>query len=352
MNNHGIKKLSSDLAARAEAFCSHYFPNGHKQGNYWQIGDTTGAAGKSLLVRLGDHGGRKAGNWSDYENDDYGDLIDLLHANLGNSKLADTLKECRSFLGETPSPPVQSHLNGKSDSPAVQTNQRIEQARKLFSYGKSTYRTLASAYLFGRKINRFGPALKFHPTVFVRNRSDDDAELEKHPALLAKITDNAGTFTGCGRFFLDPKTKGLAQFENPKRVLGQLHGNAIRFGKGPYRDELIAGEGLENVLSVGTALPEEDLASCLTANHLGLFIPPPHLKRLWIARDNDKAGEEAAKRLRQRAEAAGIWVGDLVPQGEDFNFDLQTRGVDQLRRDLETAMKKPKDGSRLGWFRA
>ena len=34
------------------------------------------------------------------------------------------------------------------------------------------------------------------------------------------------------------------------------------------------------------------------------------------------------------------WVGDLVPKGDDFNLDLVERGVDQLRQDLETAMKE------------
>lgn len=337
--NKDIKDLSRDLADRAEAFCQHFFPDGRKQGNYWQIADTSGVAGQSLAIRLNDHGGRKAGNWTDHASGEFGDLIDLLHENQSNSRLADTLKICRSFLGETPCDIKPRKRNPNSDSPAVQSNKGIEQAQKLFSYAKPTYRTLASAYLFGRGIKRFGPALRYHPTVFVRF-GEDDAHLEKHPALLAKITDNLGNFTGCARSFLDPVTKKIAQFKSPKRVLGQLHGNAIRFGKGPYHEDLIAGEGLENVLSVGTALPEADLASCLTANHLGLFIPPPDIKRLWIARDNDAAGEGATHRLRKRAETAGIWVGDLVPIGDDYNLDLIERGVDQLRHDLETAMKE------------
>lgn len=145
--------------------------------------------------------------------------------------------------------------------------------------------------------------------------------------------------TGVARTFLNLKTKKLAEFENPKRVLGQLYGNAIRFGKGKYSEDLIAGEGMENILSIGTALPDHDLASCLTANHLGLFEPPKHIKRLWIARDNDKAGEDAAKRQRQRAESYGIWVGDLVPEREDFNKDLVIGGIDRLHEQLIAQMK-------------
>lgn len=340
-DNQDIKDLSRDLADRAEGFCRHFFPDGRKQGNYWQIADTSGAKGQSLAVRLRDHGGRKAGNWTDYNNGEFGDLIDLLHENLGHAKLIDTLRVCRSFLGQSPCEIEPRKRSDTYSSPAIDANKRITRASKLFSYGKSTYRTLASSYLLGRGIKRFGPALRYNPSVFVRlGDDDDDVELERHPALLAKITDNSGIFTGCARTFLNPATKCLATFEKPKRVLGQLHGNAIRFGKGPYREDLIAGEGLENVLSVGTALPDEDLASCLTANHLGLFMPPSNIRRLWIARDNDEAGEEASKRLRARAEGMGLWVGDLVPVGEDFNADLTTRGIDQLRRDLEKAMKE------------
>ena len=330
--NNDIRDLSLDLAARAETFCRHFFPDGHKAGNYWKIGDTSGAKGQSLSIRLRDHGGRKAGNWTDYASGEFGDLIDLLHENKGNARLGDTLNLCRSFLGETPKDFSAKDVSEARPSPAVEANKRVKSAQKLFNIGKPTYRTLASAYLLGRGIKRFGPAMRFHPTVYVR--PDEDGEAEQHPALLAKITNNRGILTGVARTFLDSESKGLAKFEDPKRVLGQLYGNAIRFGKGRPKEDLIAGEGLENVLSVGTALPEFDLASCLTANHLGVFDPPSQIKRLWIAQDNDEAGERAAKRLRNRVEPLGLFCGDLVPDRDDFNDDLREVGAKALAESL------------------
>jgi len=41
MTNPG--SLAKGLADNAEAFCRHWFPSGRKTGNYWQMGDTTGA---------------------------------------------------------------------------------------------------------------------------------------------------------------------------------------------------------------------------------------------------------------------------------------------------------------------
>ncbi|WP_144421130.1 DUF7146 domain-containing protein [Ahrensia marina] len=333
-SRNNINKLSLNLAVRAESFCRHFFPSGTKQGNYWQIGDTSGAKGQSLAIRLSDHGQGRAGKWTDYASGEYGDLIDLLHANRGGS-FKDTLNDCWSFLGETPDD-FDASDNASSSSPAIKTNENIGNARKLFKLGKSTYKTLGSAYLFGRGIKRFGPALKFHPSVYVR--PDDQSEVQQHPALLAKVTNNDGVITGVARTFLNPKTKGLAEFKNPKRALGQLYGNAIRFGKGAYSDDLIVGEGMENVLSIGTVLPDHDLASCLTANHLGLFQPPSNIKRLWIARDNDEAGEMAAKRLRQTAEKMDIWVGDIVPDSGDFNDDLETMGTEKFEAFIISQM--------------
>jgi hypothetical protein len=333
-----IADLSADLADRAESFCRHYFPEGHKQGNYWQVGDTSGAKGQSLAIRLQAEGGRKAGSWTDYATGQYGDLIDLLHERLGSVTLKETLREVRSFLGEAPCPAT-LHATRNPEPPNAASGKRIARARRLFAAGKPVLGTLAATYLQRRGITRLGPALRYHPRVFLRHSTDDADPPQRAPALLAKITDNRGQISGCARVYLDPSTGGLAAIESPKRILGQLHGHAIRFWSGSPRSDLIVGEGLENTLSVGTALPEFDFASCLTATHLGLFIPPSGIKRSWIARDNDEAGRNASTRLRNKLESQGIACGDLVPKLGDFNDDLRAFGKDALRRSLLEAMK-------------
>ncbi|MDD9723578.1 toprim domain-containing protein [Sulfitobacter sp. PR48] len=334
-----IADLSADLADRAESFCRQYFPEGCKQGNYWQVGDTSGSKGQSLAIRLHAQGGRKAGFWTDYATGQYGDLIDLLQERLGSVTLKETLREARSFLGEAPCPALPRETQ-RAERPDAAPSKRIAQARKLFAAGKPVFGTLAATYLQGRGITQLGPALRYHPRVFLWQGEDDSDLPQKAPALLAKITDNRGQITGCARVYLDPSTGGLAAIESPKRILGQLHGHAIRFWSGTSRNDLIVGEGLENTLSVGTALPEFDLASCLTATHLGLFIPPPRIKRIWIARDNDEVGRSASKRLRNQLESQGITCGELVSHLGDFNDDLRAFGKDVLRRSLLEAMKE------------
>ncbi|EAQ43929.1 hypothetical protein MED193_00285 [Roseobacter sp. MED193] len=333
-----IADLSADVADRAESFCRQYFPEGRRQGNYWQVGDTSGAKGQSLAIRLQAQGGRKAGSWQDFATGEYGDLIDLLHERLGSVTLKETLREARSFLGEAPCPAV-PHATRNPEPPDAASGKRIARARKLFAVGKPVLGTLAATYLQARGITRLGPALRYHPRIFLWRGEDDSDPPQSAPALLAKITDNRGQITGCARFYLDPSTGGLAAIESPKRILGQLHGHAIRFWSGKARSDLIVGEGLENTLSVGTALPEFDLASCLTATHLGLFIPPPGIKRIWIARDDDEAGRNASQKLRNHWESLGIACGDLVPTMGDFNDDLRALGKDALRRSLLGAMK-------------
>lgn len=320
--------LSIGLARHAEAFCRHWFPEGRKVGNYWQMADVSGARGRSLAVRLRSHGGRKAGKWTDNATGEHGDLLDLLKHQLEPVAYPDLLRQAADYLGEAPVIPDE----GTSvDAPAVASNRQAAAGRKLFSYGKPIKNTLAEAYLRGRGIARFGPALAFHPNVYLR--AEDGTRLEI-PALLAAITDNAGTVTGCSRVFLNARTSRLADIEAPKRVLGHLYGNAIRFGEVSACTDLIVGEGLENTLSVGTALPRAALASCLTANHLAAFTYPSSIKRLWIARDNDEAGARAATRLADRADADGIEPLILTPERDDFNLDLTTDGVTEVRRRL------------------
>lgn len=64
--------------ARAEDVCRRLLPGGARRGNYWAAGDLSGAAGKSLRVRL--HG-ENAGCWIDNATGEKGgDFVSLAAA--------------------------------------------------------------------------------------------------------------------------------------------------------------------------------------------------------------------------------------------------------------------------------
>ena len=114
--------------------------------------------------------------------------------------------------------------------------------------------------------------------------------------------------------------------------MGGLLGHAVRFGAAD--DVLAVGEGIETMLSLRCALPAMPMAAALSANHLAALLLPPTLRRLYIARDADAAGDMALAALTERAEAAGIEALALSPRMGDFNEDLRAFGLGALRAAL------------------
>lgn len=98
------------------------------------------------------------------------------------------------------------------------------------------------------------------------------------------------------------------------------------------------------MLALKSVLPLLPMAAGLSANHLAALKLPPALRRLYVARDNDAAGLNAAERLRERA--AGLDVRELVPVHADFNLDLCRLGADGMRA-LVADQLAPSDQARF-----
>ena len=126
--------------------------------------------------------------------------------------------------------------------------------------------------------------------------------------------------------------------------MGDLLGNAVRFGTGA--EVMAAGEGIETVLSVRQVLPDMPMLAALSAAHLAAILFPDTLRRLYILRDNDPAGDGARDSLDERANAAGIEAIVLSPVLEDFNEDLRRLGLDALRASLRGQLA-PQDVARF-----
>lgn len=95
-------------------------------------------------------------------------------------------------------------------------------------------------------------------------------------------------------------------------------------------DAPAAGEGIETMLSLRCALPDLPMIAALSANNLAGLLLPATLRRLYIARDDDAAGNDASDQLAQRASAAGVEAVVLSPTLADFNDDLRFLGLSEL----------------------
>jgi len=320
--------LARRLARNAESVCRHYLPQGRRQGRYWLVGDVDGSPGRSLFVRLTgpDTGKGAAGKWSDAATGEHGDLLDLIAANQRLSSLADTLEEARRFLSlPVPEPKTFEPL------PPAPTGSP-EAARRLWAMSQSIHGTLAEAYLRQRGITdlRDCGALRFHPNCWYRLDADDQpGQPSAFPALIAAVRDADEILTGVHRTWLDPSGGGKAPVATPRRAMGNLLGNGVRYG--PAGPIMIAGEGIETILSLRQTMPNLPMISSLSAAHLSALELKPPLVRLYIARDNDPAGHHAADTLAARAIEAGIEPLMLTASLGDFNDDLQRLGRDEMR---------------------
>ena len=335
-----VGQIADRLSSRAEEFCREWLPQGTKSGNYWHCGDYDGGPGRSLAVHLS---GPKRGKWTDYAEsgrEAFGDLIDIIELQENVDK-GEAVRRAKHWLGLPEREPIREQPRSPSAGSASTGNTSSDSARRLWERGQPIEGTLAERYLADRGITEFGPALRFHPTCFYRDKTD--AEPRKLPTLLCAITDLNGNVVGVNRIYLSV-TGGRADVPDPKKVLGRLHGCAVRFGT--PGDVLVVGEGVETMLSIKTALPHMPVDCALTAQHLSMYVPPERVRSLWIARDAGRPGEDAARELerRMKAERPDLSVQQLKPRRDDFNTRLRQMGARRLARRLREIMGTDANG--------
>ena len=341
-------ELARRLARDPEGVCRHYLSNGRRQGRYWTVGDVRNTPGRSMFVRLRgpESGPGAAGHWTDAASGEHGDLLDIIRESLGLPDFREVAEEARRFLNlprAEPQPVLKSVR-----PPAVTGSQ--EAARRLFAISQPIEGTVVEAYLQRRGIAHVYPggSLRFHPRCYYR--PDEHLPTETWPAMIACVTDLDGRITGVHRTWLDPDGSdrirlGKAPIDTPRRAMGDLLGNAVRFGVADD-DVLVAGEGIETMLSLRCIVPTLSMAAALSANHLAAMQLSPSLRRLYIALDADPAGDAVQVTLAHRAGAAGIEAIALSPRLGDFNEDLHVFGLDALRAALRIQLA-PEDVDRF-----
>ena len=342
MARHDAAELAIRLGRQAEAVCKRYLSNGHREGRYWLVGDVQNSPGRSMFVRLtGPESGKgAAGKWTDAATAEHGDLLDVIRESCGLIDFKDVADEARSFLSlPRPEPdPVPRSL------PRTAPTGSPEAARRLFAMAQPIGRTVVETHLRKRAITALHEtgALRFHPRCYYRPERHDPTEI--WPAMIAAVTDLDGVQTGAHRTWLLPDGSDKAPVETPRRAMGNLLGHGVRFGVA--QDVLAAGEGIETVLSTRSGLPHMPMMAALSAAHLAAIQFPATLRRLYIVRDSDPAGNGARDRLIERARDVGIEAVVLSPVLGDFNEDLRQFGIDALRAALRVQIV-PEDVSRF-----
>jgi hypothetical protein len=336
---------ASDLAHRlgrqAEAVCRHYLSAGRRAGNYWQVGDVRNTPGRSMFVRLKDSPKGPAGKWVDAATAEHGDLLDVIREALGLIDFKDVAEEARVFLS-LPRPEPEPKTAKRKATPAPSGS--AESARRLISMSQPIARTLVETYLRNRGITALHGtgSLRFHPRCYYR--PDEHSPTEVWPAMIAAVTDLNGQITGAHRTWLSPDGLDKAPINTQRKAMGDLLSHAVRFGV--PGDVMAAGEGIETVLSLRQGLPDMAMAAALSAAHLAAVSFPATLRRLYIVRDNDPAGDGARDSLIERADAVGIEAIILSPLLGDFNEDLRAYGADALQANVRVQLA-PQDVARF-----
>ncbi|WP_141313074.1 DUF7146 domain-containing protein, partial [Novacetimonas hansenii] len=255
---------------------------------------------------------------------------------LGLLDFRDVADEARHFLCLPQPQPRPASDHGRSDAfghdASPQASGTADAARRLWAMSRPIAGTQAETWLRHRDLTRLTDlaSLRFHPDCYYR--ADADSPTEIWPAMIAAVTDLEGRVTGVHRTWLARDGRGKAPVQIPRRAMGDLLGHAVRFGAAS--DVLAAGEGVETVLSLREVMPDLPLAACLSSAHLAAMTFPPTLRRLYVLRDDDPAGDHAVTALHARTQEAGIECLVLSPRLADFNDDLRYLGRGAMRAIL------------------
>ncbi|MEA3410080.1 MAG: toprim domain-containing protein [Pseudomonadota bacterium] len=181
------------------------------------------------------------------------------------------------------------------------------------------------------------PSVRFHPSLAYRD--DRNKITGRYPALVFAVTDPRGRGVTMHRLYLAGDGHGKAPVEAPRKMMPvpagkTILGGAIRLARfGPV---LGVAEGMETALAVrkGSGLP---CWSCVSADVLAAFEPPPGVRRVvvWADKDRSGKGESVARRLEKRLRQTGVDALVLRPplpiadaeKGVDWADVLAGQGV-------------------------
>ena len=112
---------------------------------------------------------------------------------------------------------------------------------------------------------------------------------------------------------------------DPRRAMGRLLGNAVRFGE--PAEVMAAGEGIETVLSLLSLFPALPMAAGLSAAHLAAIqFPARPLPSVRSSRQR-RRGRFCRRPAHAEMPRGGRRLPVLKPAAKDLNADLRRRPV-------------------------
>ena len=220
----------------AEAVCRHYLSNGRREGRYWLVGDVRNTPGRSMFVRLKGPNPARAPP----ANGPTPPPASMAICSTSSARVCG-LGDFRDVPDEarTLSQPAASRAASRERDPAPASTRRQDRPKRHAGCSPCRSRsrgTLVEAYLRKRGITALHGtgSLRFHPRCYYR--PDEHAPTETWPAMIAAVTDLAGTITGAHRTWLDPVPgDGKAPIDTPRRAMGDLLGHARPLRRGGRR---------------------------------------------------------------------------------------------------------------------
>jgi len=240
---------------------------------------------------------------------DQGQFLAHCHAGCSFKNIIDALRDKGLLPDEDPSfyqKPVTTKLKQEANS-------NSPYARDLWTHSQQIQGTVGEVYLQSRD----------------------------YPCIIAAVTHYPDkTVTALLRIYLAHDGSGKAPVSPNKMMLGNCKGGAIRLGAAT--EELIICEGLEDGLSLMIAL-NKPIWVAGSASLLEHVIMPalPLASIVYLAQDNDVAGESAIKKLGNRLCAEGRDVNILKPPQayKDFNQIFQ----EQMLNDYQNIQQNHQD---------
>ena len=266
------------------------------------------------------------GVWRDHEAGVGGGVLDLVvHAGAARTRA----EAARLLQGEGTLPPGErcapQYAHAREAQAAWEVERKRSVAAALWRAGGSLAASAGEAYLRAARAVR-GPLgaaeLRFLPAAPLSPYRPDGRTA---PALVARVADAGGRLLGAHLTFLRPDGSGKADLPAPRKMVGAMSGGAVTLRPGPGGETggALAAEGLESALSAADALDAAHgavsarltVVAALCAHGLATLPLRSGWRELVIAPDRDPSGtgERAARRLAQRAWAAGLAVRIMAP---------------------------------------